>query len=449
MDFKMLFVIVLVALVGVVIYALFVRKERDKYLFQCNPLKRDNQKLQEENERLMRKLGEEPSSEKKTNKKSDKKADKKSEKKGNAKQKKTATPEELNARIQSLKEDVSRLKEENYNLKRDNKSLRADMNAHTDANDTDQKVILSLKDRNEELEVSIKRLEERLKEAQSAMQKQAAVEEKAPQTTVQPREEDLAQIRALEKENGALKASLKDVRESLSSMKSNYKDEVENARRSVQNELKQAKKEAEKSRALSDSNHKVYLVARAQLALAMKRLEALDASYKLPIALPVSNDAIEELAKKIDTIDARAAATSDQSKIIDALRAKVAELEQTQSAPAAQSFSLTGLHVQGDEEAKEDLLSDDSLTSLVAQLSDSPKEADHASGVLANDSLTSLVAQLSDSSKEADHASDGLANDSLTSLVAQLSDSPKKDDAKSSSSDFSGFDFEKLDGFSL
>ena len=360
MDYQVLFVITLVALVAVAIFAVVQYRDRDKYLFRCKPLERECEKLKEENEKLRSRLPAEVS---------EKRPEKKAEKPTAEKRK--ADVSELTSRVAELKKDVSRLKEENFNLKKDNKSLREEMRENRASNTTDQREIVALREKASDLEELLNEARARIKTLETA--KPAQEEPVAVDTSVEARPEDVARISELERENVSLSSSLKDVRGELASFKRDFrnqldaaKQEVAESNRGLRRDVSRAVRQAEQSKKRADNNHKIYLIA--QLQLVERRLMGYEPEYTPLRVLPVSDEAIDESVKKFVTRDARetraASSLPELERRVAEQASRIAELERENAAlrtSKLDDISFSSLSNGRDE-------SDDSLSTLVNAL---------------------------------------------------------------------------------
>lgn len=370
MDYQVLFVITLVALVAVAIFAVVQYRDRDKYLFRCKPLERDCEKLKEENEKLRLRLPAEVS-EKRPEKKADAKSEKKAEKPTAEKRK--ADVSELTSRVAELKKDVSRLKEENFNLKKDNKSLRQEMRENRASNTTDQREIVALREKASDLEELLNEARARIKTLETA--KPAQEDPVAVDAIVEARPEDVARISELERENVSLSSSLKDVRGELASFKRDFrnqldaaKQEVAESNRGLRRDVSRAVRQAEQSKKRADNNHKIYLIARAQLQLVERRLMGYEPEYTPLRVLPVSDEAIDESVKKFVTRDARetraASSLPELERRVAEQASRIAELERENA--ALRTSKLDDISFSSLSDGRDE--SDDSLSTLVNAL---------------------------------------------------------------------------------
>ncbi len=372
--------------------------ERNKYIQTCTELKGANEKLEGEIKLLKKKLSEPaPKSETKTKKKN---------KDEDAVSSKSADVDALNEKIRSLKADNAKLKEKNYSLTKDNESLRKDIKTNSASNEEDQREIVSMREQNADLNLALNEAKAKI----STLEKQLV--ESQNETVVKPQkseshvtehtEEDTKKMASLERENASLQASLKDVRGELAALKRDFRSEVDAAKKevaefgkSVKKELNAANRQAAQFKKRADNNHKIYLIARAQMLLAEKRLMKYEANYKPVMALATSNEAIDEIVKKFHTLEARGNRTSmdvyHKDKAISELQEKIQQLEaeNTQlkaSKPTVHSdaFSFSGL-----EDGME--FEDESLSNLVNSLGSNMKPIESDTDEAAS-SLTSLDA---------------------------------------------------------
>ena len=363
-------IILVIALVIVVIcayYILVLRRERDKYLFKLKPIESEKNRLEEEVNRLKLKANEPISLPSKSKK--DKKSGKKDAAQPN-KQPAATDPTELNEKIQSLKAEVSKLREQNYSLSQDNKSLRKDIKAENAADQDEQREVVTLRESEHALRDAVESANARIAELEKQLQaartetKENTTETAEPQSAASENT-DSEKIATLTRENESLKATLKDVRGELASFKRDFKNELDNAKKEVADSNRALRKEAadaqrqmQQSKKRADNNHKLYLIARAQTLLAQKKLAIHEPDYKPSIALPTSNDAIEETVKKFIAFEAREnRATDEVNKLGEKVRQLETENTQLRSQVAAQP-TLNSLETSFN-------LQDDSLTDLV------------------------------------------------------------------------------------
>ncbi len=362
MNYQLGFIVALILLVTLLIWHVIKITKLNKLLANYFPMKSKCEKLAEENSALKLKYENEPV--KKDNKKSDKQSKK------NVKKEEHDSPvvSELNDKIKSLKEDNARLKERNYSLSKDNETLRKDVRANVSSSELDQRELLDLREAKEKLSASLDDAQGKIAALEKKLSDNAEAEKNAPQ---QPSStEDVEKITALEKQKISLEASLKDVRSELASMKRDFKDRLEAAKTAAKNEvadssnalkkeLNDAVRSMQQAKKRADNNHKIYLIARAQMLLAEQRLSKLDADYKPIVALPVGNDAIDDVVKKFMTMDAREnRASADvivKEREISELNERIRLLEADNEALTNQtsSISLSSLNDGTDDSLSE------------------------------------------------------------------------------------------------
>ena len=131
----------------------------------------------------------------------------------------------------------------------------------------------------------------------------------------------------------------RDFKEQLSAAKA----EVADSNRDIRKELETAQRQMQQSKKRADNNHKIYIIARAQALLAEKRLLKHEPDYKPIVALPTSNEAIDEVIKKFVTYDAREHRASQdilsKEQAIGELNDKLKSLESENAALKAQKSS--------------------------------------------------------------------------------------------------------------
>ena len=100
--------------------------------------------------------------------------------------------------------------------------------------------------------------------------------------------------------------------------------------RAFKEENQQLKRQLQQSKTRADNNHRIFLIARAQLMLVEKRLALFDAGYK-PVALGTSSVAIDETIKKFLTQDVRESRASaeviERDRKINALVSEIKTLK--------------------------------------------------------------------------------------------------------------------------
>ncbi len=325
MDKDLILLIVGVVAIISVIMVIFTRIDKNKLLDSIAPLKAENRKLKDELEAQKKKAlkSEAPKKDKHSDKDREDKKDKGKDVPD------SAAVAELKETIKGLKEELSKVKDKNYNLSKDNESLRKDIRSNAASNEQDQREIVSLREAKVDLTASLESANARIADLEkkvAEMNENAAAP--APAAEAVSSEKDLARIAELEREKASLAASLKDVRAELGVFKRDYRAELDGAKkeaqetaRAIRKDLASLQRQLDQARKRADSNHKVYLIARAQMLLAEKRLQALDSSYRPVLALPASNEAIDELLKKLAALDAREKrAAADASELNDKIK---------------------------------------------------------------------------------------------------------------------------------
>lgn len=380
MDYQALFIISLIVLVGLIVYIVGLRKDRDKYLFSFKPIKTERDKLREELENTNKKLsvlsGESSTAlaavSRKQEEKSDKKSDKKSQKKSDKAEVRVENAD-LALKIKELKADNAKLKEDNFRLKNDNKALRTDLRSNSASNEEDQRLLVELRETRDEAKLEA----ELLKAKYAELAKQLRELRDAPQVNVenkseQEQETKQKQLESLERENARLTANLRETRGDLSDLKRDFqaqlseaKKEFADAQRSMRKEEQVLVRQMQQSKKRADNNHKVFLIARAQLLLAEKRLRQYDETYASVFNLATNNSAIDEIVKKFITMDARESIASRdvllKDQQIEALKAENDTLKK-QLRDAELAFA------DPSEEAPQSIKRDDSLSDLMKGL---------------------------------------------------------------------------------
>lgn len=362
---QIVLVVALVVLIVCIYFIIVLRRERDKYLFKLKPIESEKNRLVDEVNRLKIKA-DEPVSVSDKNVVGIKKSDKKS-----AKKNKKSTPEvsvdDLKEKTRTLEAEVTRLKEQNYSLSQDNKSLRKDIKNNSEADQNEQREVISLRESNSNLQSSLQAANARITELEKQISQNSDTPKADAPAQESPKTPDNADnIDELTRENASLQASLKDVRGELAAFKRDYrteldaaKKEVADSNRALRKEVLVAQRQMNQSKKRADNNHKLYLIARAQTLLIQKKLAALDPSAKLPIALPVKNDAIDEIVKKVAAFDAREKHASDEvvrlNQIISQLQNEIQTLKEQLDGPSAESLDSAFN------------LKDESLTDLVKE----------------------------------------------------------------------------------
>lgn len=369
-NFEIAFWIVLIVAIILVIYAFHVSKERDKCLLAYSPLKRKFDNLQEEYDKY-KTQNQISSTDKNVSK------DGAATKKSDSTEAKDEQSVALGDKIKALKAEISKLKEDNFNVKKDNKALRQELKSNLQNNDSGQRELVDLRALNADLSSELSAAQAQIKnlEKQLLEQSESSVEVKNEQNV-----ETTEQIVLLKKENSALQASIKDVKGELSAYKRDFKSQLDAAKKElfdanqpIKKDLARANRLCEQAKKRASNNHKIYLIARAQLILAEKKLAALDPNYIPNPALPVSYEAIDELVKKIDTLGARENKASEdlaeQKKEIEQLKKEIECLEKENETlkatqTAAKDISFGSL---------EDSFSDDSLSSIIGSVNEQAK----------------------------------------------------------------------------
>lgn len=362
---QIVLVVALVVLIVCIYFIIVLRRERDKYLFKLKPIESEKNRLVDEVNRLKIKA-DEPVSVSDKNVVGIKKSDKKSAKK-NKKNTPEVSVDDLKEKTRTLEAEVTRLKEQNYSLSQDNKSLRKDIKNNSEADQNEQREVISLRESNSNLQSSLQAANARITELEKQISQNSDTPKADAPAQESPKTPDNADnIDELTRENASLQASLKDVRGELAAFKRDYrteldaaKKEVADSNRALRKEVLVAQRQMNQSKKRADNNHKLYLIARAQTLLIQKKLAALDPSAKLPIALPVKNDAIDEIVKKVAAFDAREKHASDEvvrlNQIISQLQNEIQTLKEQLDGPSAESLDSAFN------------LKDESLTDLVKE----------------------------------------------------------------------------------
>ena len=362
---QIVLVVALVVLIVCIYFIIVLRRERDKYLFKLKPIESEKNRLVDEVNRLKIKA-DEPVSVSDKNVVGIKKSDKKSAKK-NKKNTPEVSVDDLKEKTRTLEAEVTRLKEQNYSLSQDNKSLRKDIKNNSEADQNEQREVISLRESNSNLQSSLQVANARITELEKQISQNSDTPKADAPAQESPKTPDNADnIDELTRENASLQASLKDVRGELAAFKRDYrteldaaKKEVADSNRALRKEVLVAQRQMNQSKKRADNNHKLYLIARAQTLLIQKKLAALDPSAKLPIALPVKNDAIDEIVKKVAAFDAREKHASDEvvrlNQIISQLQNEIQTLKEQLDGPSAESLDSAFN------------LKDESLTDLVKE----------------------------------------------------------------------------------
>lgn len=391
MNYQVLCLVFLVLLVALAIYTHHVYRERDKYLFNYKPVCRERDNLKEELGK-MKALSQEGGS---VGKKDDDGAQKAQKDKG-CESDAPAEVAQLRDKIKSLKADNAKLKEENYNIRKDNKSLRQDIKERAQSNDFGQREIVDLRALNEDLEAELKIAKDQVKALEQRAADISAGE--TPAEKIEASAEDKETIAVLQKENASLQAMLKDVRGELTSYKRDFKARLDEAKKAlyeankpIKKEMARAEKLSEQAKKRASNNHKIYLIARAQLILAEKKLAGLDPSYKPTLPLPVSNDAIAETVKKIDTMGARASKASsdaqDMQKTVSSLRARVDALREDNEKLEAENRALKAIEAENKARLAQAAQKDEASERKISfgALDDDPSISDDSLNALISD----------------------------------------------------------------
>ena len=372
MNYQHAFVIVLILLVIFVVYYVFKIKSYDKMLYDYKPLKQKYDKLVEDHERY--KLKAESENGAKTPSKKEKNPEK-SKSKNTKSQSSQESPvvADLQEKVKNLEEENAKLKEKNYNLSKDNKMLRKDARTSNESNEQDQHELIELREAKKDLTSSLESAKSQIAVLEKLISEASDNAVKQTENTSDASVDENKKNERLERENASLKVELKDVRGELDAFKRDFKAQVDEAKKAVadsnralKNDVAKAERLMQQSKKRADNNHKIYLIARAQMILAEKRLMTFDANYKSPVALPTSNEAIDEVIKKLNTVNAR------KNTIPEKEAAKSVEIPNTKSSEVNQSTqkdksaSTTGLSLSVLDTSKEQ---GDSLSDLVSKLS--------------------------------------------------------------------------------
>ena len=405
MEFQIAFWISLVVLAGVLIYLVIVKKESNRYLTAYRPVKNERDKLKEENASLQKKL--DAAQADVTSSKAERKANKKNMKTAakvddSAKDKDVA---ELEQKMSQQKSEIARLKQENFDLRRENKDLLKDKQAHGEGSAESARMIVELRDARDQAKDALERANARIadleKEKTRTNQDKAEDAEKA----VAQAEND-KRVEQLERDKSALEQQMKAVKSDLSECKQEYRDKLEDAKKEWSRETKSLKEDQEKrkrqlqqSKTRADNNHRIFLIARAQMMLVEKRLSRFDATYK-PVALGTTSTAIDETIKKFLTHDLRESRASadviERDRKINDLVAEIQTLK-TQLAEAQKVSKATELSKAIEEDSKKS----NSIESLVSSLSDD-LNVKSSNDLFSDFSFDSLMPSASSSDKKND-----------------------------------------------
>ena len=340
MEFQIAFYITLAALVGVVIYLSVVKKESNRYLTAYRPVKTERDKLREENASLQKRL--EAVQGEVSTIKSEHKANKKREKTVSSpdEARKPRSVSELEKKLAHANTDIAKLRQENFDLRRDNKALLKDKQAHGADESESARQLVALRDACDQANDALARANARISELEKG-QADAQKAKDAPSEAAAPND-DVAQKSAaalakLEHDKRSAESALQAVRTELAEFKKGSREKLEEARqemasdvRAFKEENQQLKRQLQQSKTRADNNHRIFLIARAQLMLVEKRLALFDASYK-PVALGTSSVAIDETIKKFLTQDVRESRASaeviERDRKINALVSEIRTLK--------------------------------------------------------------------------------------------------------------------------
>lgn len=379
MNYQAFFIISLIVLFALVFYVVALRKDRDKYLFSFKPIKTERDKLREELDSVNRKLsvlsGESSGTQPAVSRKQDEKAEKKSQKKAEKVEVKVDTAD-LALKIKEIKADNAKLKEDNFRLKNDNKALRTDLRSNSASNEDDQRMIVECREGRDEARLEAELLRAKYAELEKRIREERDIPKAKPEEdSEQDHEAKQKQIDALERENARLTANLRDVRADLTDFKRDFhgqlseaKKNFSDAQRSMRKDEQLLDRQMQQSKKRADNNHKVFLIARAQLLLAEKRLHQFDENYSSPFGLATNNAAIDEIVKKFITMDARESiATRDV--IVKDQRIENLESENKDLKKKIEDAELAIAEpVEAGNDAPQSLDRDDSLSDLMKGL---------------------------------------------------------------------------------
>lgn len=301
-----------------------------------------------------------------------------SEKKGTKSKKNEDSPVvcELKEKVRDLKTEITKLKEKNYNLSKDNEQLRSDVRSNVSSSAQEQREIIELRESRDSMSVELTEAKAKVSELEKmleASKREPAEKESIAEVPVL--NADSERVKQLECENVSLSASLKDVRGELAGFKRDFKAqldaakaEVADSNRMLKKELSNAQRLMAQSKKRADNNHQIYLIARAQMLLAEKRLKMHDPSYKPVMVLPAGNEAIEEVIKKFVSMDARESRASidvlHKDKAIGELNERIRTLENENATLKSEKGKENTLHLN----------ENDSLSDLVSQFSELNQE---------------------------------------------------------------------------
>lgn len=404
MEFQIAFWISLVVLVGVLVYLVIVKKESNRYLTAYRPVKNERDKLKEENASLQKKLDAAQAdvtsikAERKANKKNMKVAAKVDD---SAKDKDVS---ELEQKIAQQKSEMAKLKQENFDLRRENKDLLKDKQAHGEGNAESARMIVELRDARDQAKEALERANAKIADLEK--EKTHAHQDKTEDKTAAAQAENDKRAEQLERDKTALEQQIQAVKRELSECKQAYRDKFEDAKKEWSRETKSLKDDQEKlkrqlqqSKTRADNNHRIFLIARAQMMLVEKRLARFDATYK-PVALGTSSTAIDETIKKFLTHDLRESRASadviERDRKINDLVAEIKTLK-TQLSEAQNVSKATELSKAIEEDSKKS----NSIENLVNALSDD-LNIKSSNDLFSDFSFDSLMSSASSSDKNKD-----------------------------------------------
>ena len=413
MEFQIAFWITLAVLACVVVYLVIVKKESNRYLTAYKPVKTERDKLKEENASLQKHLDAAKAdvsslkAEHKENKKNHKAASKAAAK---ADEKGTKEVSEIEQKLAEANADIKKLKQENFDLRRDNKELLKDKQQRGAGETENSKMVVDLRDARDKANEALGRANARIAELEKEkgeMRKSngdASADEAKHATVTSASPDSSARIEELEREKKAVEQTLQEVRSELAVFKKGYRDKLDEAKKEValdaksfKDEIEQLKRQLQQSKTRADNNHRIFLIARAQLMLVEKRLALFDASYK-PIVLGTSSTAIDETIKKFLTHDVRESRASadviERDRKINDLVLEIKSLKKqlSDAQNAAKAVELS-------KAIKEDSKKTDSIESLVSSLTDD-LNIKPSKDVFSDFSFDSLIASAKSEDKE-------------------------------------------------
>lgn len=376
MEFQIAFWISLAILAGVIIYLVVVKKESNRYLTAYKPVKTERDKLKEENVSLQKRLeaAQADVSSLKAEHKENKKNHKAASKAAVTADKSTKELSEIEQKLADANTDIKKLKQENFDLRRDNKELLKEKQERGVGDTENSKMIVELRDARDKANEALGRATARIAELEKARGNET-VSKQNEADVASSSNGDMERVEALERDKKAVEQTLQEVRNELAEFKKGYREKLEEAKKesstevkSFKDEIEQLKRQLQQSKTRADNNHRIFLIARAQLMLAEKRLALFDGSYK-PIALGTSSTAIDEMIKKFLTHDIRESRASadviERDRKINDLVLEVKSLKK-QLAEAQNTANA----VQLSNAIKEDSKKTDSIESLVSSLTD-------------------------------------------------------------------------------